>query len=156
MKCGIRSATAAHARLNVTSRGLASCGAGLALAFSLAGCTTSISQWARNGFKVGPNYAEPTAPVAEGRVHLSDPGVKNSPAQDYAWWTAFNDPVLNGLIDTAYRQNLDLRAATARIMEAPARRGIAVGNLFPQSQQAVGAYAHAQISQNLDCRSLTR
>ena len=134
----------------VTSRGLVSRGAACIVALSLAGCTTSLGQWARNGFKVGPNYAEPAGPVAAGWVHLSDPGIKNTPAQDFAWWTAFNDPVLNGLIDAAYRQNLDLRAASARITEARARRGIAVGNLFPQSQRALAFYNHAQVSQNLN------
>src|SRR6266478_5945545 len=96
-------------RARAIVRGPASCITACAVALSLAGCTTSIGQWARNGFKVGPNYAEPAGPVAGEWVHLSDPGVKNMPAQDYAWWTAFNDPVLNGLIDAAYRQNLDLR-----------------------------------------------
>jgi NodT family efflux transporter outer membrane factor (OMF) lipoprotein len=130
-------------------RGLASRGTTFVAALALAGCTTSIGQWVRNGFKVGPNYSPPEAPVAAEWVHLSDPGVRNTPAQDYAWWTVFNDPVLNGLIDTAYRQNLDLRAAAARIMEARARRGIAAGNLFPQSQRAIAFYDHAQIGQNL-------
>jgi len=96
-----------------------------------------------NGFKVGPNYCPPTAPTADQWVDEGHPAV-NSAATDYAWWTVFKDPTLNTLIDTAYAQNLDLRAATARIIEARARRRIAVGNLFPQSQQAILAYAHGQ------------
>ncbi len=117
---------------------------------TLAGCATSFGQWARQSFKVGPDYAAPAAPVAADYVLSGEPSVKNTPAQDHAWWTVFNDPALNGLIDTAYRENLDLRAAATRIMEARARRGIAVGNLFPQSQQAVALYNHAQISENLN------
>ena len=68
---------------------------------------------------------------------------------DQAWWEVFNDPILSSLIETAHQQNLSLKAATARILEARARRSIAAGNLFPQSQQAIGNYAHAQITQNL-------
>ncbi|HLJ12296.1 MAG TPA: TolC family protein [Planctomycetaceae bacterium] len=121
----------------------------LALALIGSGCT-NLGEWVQNGFKVGPNYAPPAAPVADEWIEPADAHVvKNVPAQDRAWWTAFNDPVLNRLMDTAYRQNLDLRAAAARIMEARARQGVAVGNLFPQSQTALAAYAHAQISKNL-------
>jgi NodT family efflux transporter outer membrane factor (OMF) lipoprotein len=112
------------------------------------GCT-SMCQWVRSGFKVGPNYCPPTAPVAEDWVARDEQSVSWAPAEDHAWWTVFRDPALNGLIDTAYQQNLDLAAATARIMEARARRSIAIGNLFPQSQQALVAYAHGQVSQNL-------
>ena len=117
-------------------------------ALALTGCT-SLGQWVHNGFKLGPNYERPAGPVAEEWIDRADPRVKSTPAQDCAWWTVFNDPVLNRLIDTAYQQNLDLRTAGARILEARARRNIAAGNLFPQSQTAVAAYAHAQIGQNL-------
>jgi NodT family efflux transporter outer membrane factor (OMF) lipoprotein len=113
------------------------------------GCTTSLRQWAQNGFKVGPNYAPPPGPVAERWIDQSDPRVKNEPAQDRAWWTVFNDPALNSLIETACQQNLDLRTAGARIVEARARRNIAAGNLFPQSQTATAAYLHAQLPKNL-------
>ena len=120
--------------------------AGLLLGIS--GCT-SLSEWVRNGFKVGPNYCPPTAPVSAEWVDHADPHVLSSAAMDQAWWEVFNDPILSGLVETAQQQNLSLKAATARILEARARRSIAAGNLFPQSQQAIGNYAHAQITQNL-------
>lgn len=120
----------------------------LAMFLSPSGCT-SLGQWWQNGFKVGPNYEEPGAAVASDWVDQSDPSVSPGPVEDRAWWTVFNDPALNRLIETAYTQNLDLRTAGARILEARARRGVAVGNLFPQSQTALSAYAHAQISKNL-------
>lgn len=112
------------------------------------GCT-GLNQWAHNGFKVGPNHEPPPGPVAAEWIDGSDPRVKSTPVQDCAWWTVFNDPVLNGLIDTAYRQNLDLQTAGARILEARARRNITAGNLFPQSQTAVAGFAHAQFGKNL-------
>ncbi len=65
------------------------------------------------------------------------------------WWTVFNDPVLNSLVQTAYQQNLTLRAAGARILEARALRGIAVGNLFPQEQFAFGEYSRIKVSENI-------
>lgn len=120
----------------------------LSLALAAGGCT-SLRQWWHNGCKVGPNYARPRAPVASAWVDAGDPRVKSEPAADCAWWTVFNDPVLNGLVDAARAQNLDLRAAGTRIVEARAQRGIAVGNLFPQQQTAVGTYVHGQITKNL-------
>lgn len=112
------------------------------------GCT-SLREWAQNGMKLGPNHEPPVANVAEAWTDQADPRVISIPAQDRAWWTTFNDPVLNRLIDTAYRQNLDLQTAGTRILEARARRNIAAGNLFPQQQSALAGYAHAQIGQNL-------
>ena len=34
------------------------------------------------------------------------------------WWTVFNDPVLNQLMEEAYQQNLSLRAAGLRVLQA--------------------------------------
>src|SRR5262249_34230152 len=92
----------------------------------------------------GPNYAPAPAPVADDWIEANNPNVLNSQVQ--AWWNVFNDSTLNSLIDTAYNQNLTLRAAGIRILEARAQRGIAVGNLFPQSQQALGQYSRVGLS----------
>jgi NodT family efflux transporter outer membrane factor (OMF) lipoprotein len=112
------------------------------------GCS-GLRHWLHNGFKVGPNYCPPQAPLAADWVEQADSIVVAAPPEDYGWWTVFHDPVLDSLIETAYRQNLDLAAAVTRIMEARARRSIAIGNLFPQSQTALATYAHGQISRNL-------
>jgi len=124
-------------------------GALLFVALLLSGCRTSLSEWWYNGLKVGPQYATPAAPVADHWIDSADARVKSEPAQDCAWWTVFNDAALTSLIESAYRQNLDLRAAGARILQSRAQRNIAIGNLFPQSQTALLDYAHAQLSKNL-------
>ncbi len=119
------------------------------LGLLVCGCTSPLD-YVRNGFKVGPNYQEPSAPVApewiDGKKDL--PG-QCPPGDDSAWWTAFQDPVLDSLVQTAYQQNLDLQTAATRILEAVAQRNIAMGSLFPQSQTALGTYTHAQFPQNL-------
>lgn len=120
----------------------------LTLLVLLAGCTTSLRQWRQNGFKVGPNYCRPPARVAADWIDADDPRFNKQSSPDPAWWMVFNDRQLNDLIAAAYRQNLDLRSAGARILQSRAQRNIAAGNLFPQSQQALGAYAHAQIPNN--------
>src|SRR5262245_5064604 len=92
----------------------------LALAASLAllitGCTP-CREYFRNGFKVGPNYGRPPAPVAEHWIDASDQRVHSVSDDDCHWWTVFNDPVLSELIQTAYRQNLTLREAGFRILQ---------------------------------------
>jgi outer membrane protein TolC len=65
--------------------------------------------------------------------------VKNVPADYSAWWGVFKDPVLNDLVKTAYVQNVNLRIAGTRVLEARAQQAIAVGALFPQEQQASGS-----------------
>src|SRR5262249_50429818 len=66
-----------------------------------------------------------------------------------AWWTAFDDPVLNRLVKTAYEQNVNLRVAGTRVLQARAQRAIVVGELFPQVQTANGSYTHVQASKNV-------
>src|SRR5436190_14091333 len=63
------------------------------------GCTTSLRQWGHNGFKVGPNYCPPGAPAADQWVDEGNAGVDSSHAEDSSWWTVFNDPTLDELID---------------------------------------------------------
>ena len=121
--------------------------AGTLLLIALTGCT-SWHDYVRNGFKVGPNYRPPCGPVADHWIDDRDANVGSEPAHDATWWRTFNDPVLDCLVQTAYRQNLSLRRAGFRILEARAQRGIAVGNLFPQSQQAYGDYMRTNLSKN--------
>jgi hypothetical protein len=111
------------------------------------GCvTTTPLEWIRNGFKVGPNYCRPPAPVAEDWIEAKDPNVQNRHLQD--WWNVFDDPALNSLIDTAYVQNLNLRAIGIRVLEARAQQAIAAGNIFPQTQQATASYNRENLSHN--------
>ena len=113
----------------------------------MSGCSvTGPSEWVRNGFKLGPNYGRPPAPVADEWIGAKDPNVQNRHLQD--WWGVFNDPKLNGLINTAYDQNLTLRIVGARVLEARARQAIAVGNFLPQTQQATGQYSRVNLSRN--------
>jgi NodT family efflux transporter outer membrane factor (OMF) lipoprotein len=48
-----------------------------------------------------------------------------------AWWERFNDPVLDGLMRRALTQNLDLKLAQARILEARAERRAATAAQWP-------------------------
>jgi multidrug efflux system outer membrane protein len=85
--------------------------------FLVAGCTTT-----------------PTAPPA-----LDLPaGTGTDPALE-RWWTSFNDPTLTPLVDEALANNLDLRAAIARIDLARAQVKLAQKDLYPSVDLGVGA-----------------
>jgi len=97
---------------------------------------------------IGPDYVRPPAPTAADWIETNEPAVKREPADVSAWWTVFNDQVLNTLVETAYQQNPSLRAAGVRVLEAQAQRGIAIGQLFPQQQDAFGNYSRNDLSEN--------
>jgi NodT family efflux transporter outer membrane factor (OMF) lipoprotein len=137
-------------RFSPTPSSAARRGTAGALAFGLlialgSGCT-SFREYVSNGFKVGPNYQKPPAPVADHWIDSKSKGVNTVAADLERWWKVFNDPKLNSLIEQAYNQNLDLRTAGTRILAARAQRNIAAGNLFPQLQEAIASYSHNAIS----------
>src|ERR1700722_6020587 len=113
---------------------------------SLCGCT-SPSEYIHNGFKVGPNYQTPPAEVAPEWIDSADKRVRQDCDDLSKWWMVFNDPVLNSLIDETYRQNLTLRQARQRVLEARAQLGIATGNLFPQTQTLNGSFKQIALSE---------
>lgn len=102
-----------------------------------------------SGCTLGPDYVTPEAPVADAWLEQGDERLSGAPADHAAWWKVFKDPVLDHLIETAYAQNLSLQEAGLRVLEFRARLGIAVGNQYPQMQQAQGGYARTQESQNV-------
>src|SRR5579864_6651054 len=77
------------------------------VAMGNAGC--ALPEWARNGFKVGPNYAKPPAPVASEWIDYKNARLNSKEPAASEWWRSFDDPILNELIEAAYRQNISLR-----------------------------------------------
>ncbi len=100
------------------------------------------------GCKVGPEFHKPGAPVNHEWTHASHPRMQGEPASLEAWWIHFQDPVLQRLIHESATQNLTLREAGERILEARARRNVIAGNLFPQVQNANGAFTQSRLSSN--------
>ena len=111
----------------------------LLLCLFCTGCT-SWRDYLRNGFKVGPNYAPPPAPVAEHWIDATDVRVREDSQTPCLWWKVFRDPVLDDLVSQVSQQNLTLRQAGFRILQARAQLGVIRGNLFPQQQDASGAF----------------
>jgi len=104
--------------------------AALLAAALVGGCQT--------GGRIEPSLALP------GAFDAPSPQAGMSPAALDTWWTTFEDPALNQLIETALATSPDARAATARIEEAIAtRRGLRNQALFPDGQ-VVGSAAQGR------------
>ena len=112
-----------------------------------AGCT-SFREYVDNGFKVGPNYCTPGTAVSEDSrwIDAADPHLRVDAENLSHWWTVFNDPVLDGLIHDAYCQNLNVKQAAFRVLQARSVLAIARGNILPQTQTADGDFTHTQNS----------
>jgi NodT family efflux transporter outer membrane factor (OMF) lipoprotein len=109
------------------------------LAVLTCGCT-SWQEYINNGFKVGPNYQKPPAPVAKDWIDANDRRVRTQSDDLSKWWKVFQDPSLDSLICEAYQQNLSLRAAGMRVLQAQAQFAIDTGNLLPQTQTSTGDF----------------
>jgi NodT family efflux transporter outer membrane factor (OMF) lipoprotein len=96
---------------------------------------------------VGPDFTTPPADVTDDWIEEGDQRLMAEPADFRKWWTAFEDPVLDRLIETAYERNLSLRIAGVRVAEARAILGIAVGELYPQVQQGFGSLEYIRGSE---------
>lgn len=97
---------------------------------------------------VGPNYARPQLPNPE-QFRFVEGTEQASSLADLPWFQVFQDPTLQALIREAIANNLDLRAATARVEEARARAGIAKSFLYPQVD-GVASYGLRQASSSKD------
>ena len=94
------------------------------------------------GCAVGPNYKRPD--VALPGQFRNAPAATDATASiaDTKWQDLFGDPTLNQLIDTALKQNFDIRIAAERVQEARAQYDAQRASLFPfingQAQFAAG------------------
>ncbi|MEE8153940.1 MAG: TolC family protein [Phycisphaerales bacterium] len=101
-----------------------------------------------SGCMVGPDFKPIEADVNKAWIDAGDPAVRQESLQFDKWWSVFEDPVLDDLVATTYEQNLTLRIAGLRVLEARARRGIAAGLFFPQLQQFSAGAAAISLSDN--------
>ena len=77
------------------------------------------------GCHVGPDPTVPSVQVQPFFRHLGDEAVQQQTADLKGWWHVFEDPTLNMLIEEAASQNLTLRQASLRVLEARFQRGVA-------------------------------
>lgn len=96
--------------------------------------------------KVGPDFVPPLAPYKADWIEGKRDDIDTSGELITDWWSLFNDPLLDYFTAVARQQNLPLRIALYRILEARALLGIAIGEFFPQLQEAFGDATRTQLS----------
>ena len=101
------------------------------LAGALAAPTLALSTaaWA-SPFSVGPTY-KPRNPAPAVLLNADPRAVDLAAEPGAAWWTVFEDPVLDDLIGRAVAGNLDLKQAEARVRQARALFSDRQFDLFP-------------------------
>jgi NodT family efflux transporter outer membrane factor (OMF) lipoprotein len=114
-------------------------------AVSRAGWLLAVFAWA--GCKVGPDYSTPSVALPDAWLDLKDLAAADH-TEDARWWTRFDDSVLNALVAQALAENLSLRQAGLRVIQARAARGISVGEFFPQQQAVTGEAGANHLSEN--------
>ena len=89
-----------------------------------------------SGCSVGPDYTRPSVDSPEAwRINYpAAAGVANT-----TWWEQFGDPVLNELVDSALRENLDVRIAAARVDQFVGALNSTRSQLYPQLGYSAGA-----------------
>ena len=110
-----------------------------------------------SGCAAGPDYAPPkpdtpahwAAPTEPTRASVTIEGN----ADLTRWWSNFNDPTLDSLIERAEKSNLDLRVAVLRIEEARAQRGVTTAAWWP-SLSANAGYSRTRLSETTPTGSL--
>jgi len=87
--------------------------------------TTIPANWA-NGAYLPASYA----PGGANTGAAGDTGIIAAVSRD-AWWTVFNDPQLDQLVDAALARNNDLAAAAVRVRKAQIEVGLAENDFLP-------------------------
>jgi multidrug efflux system outer membrane protein len=110
------------------------------IALMVAGCT------------VGPNYKRPAVDVPSGYRQALAPDIAPAPSSssiaDEQWAAIFQDITLQHLVQEALANNLDLRIAAQRVLEAQAQVGITRSQQLP-SISAGGSYSAVQLPSSL-------
>jgi multidrug efflux system outer membrane protein len=81
------------------------------------------------GCKVGPNYSRPD--LAEPSVFRFGGKKSTRSLGDHEWRSVFQDSALRALIDEALANNLDLQAASARVLQAQANLAAVRSQFLP-------------------------
>ena len=89
----------------------------------------ALAAMAAAGCTVGPDYVRPEVDTpAAWRIDFP----KAAEVANTKWWEQFGDPVLNDLIETALRENQDVRIAAARVDQFVGALATTRSQFFPQ------------------------
>lgn len=86
-----------------------------------------------SGCAVGPNYKRPAVAAPTAHRGAGDTMAQSDQPSlgELPWKSLFNDPEITTLVETALRDNFDVRIAAERIEQTRAQYGISTSNLYP-------------------------
>src|SRR5262244_831575 len=90
----------------------------------------ALLPWLLSGCNLGPKYNRPT--VHPPASHYTEEQARQNSIADQAWWELFKDPVLQGLIREALKNNYDLQLAVAQVEQQRALLGVTRSQYYPQ------------------------
>ncbi|MEO1498663.1 MAG: efflux transporter outer membrane subunit [Planctomycetota bacterium] len=114
---------------------------GVLAALAVGACCVAV------GCRVGPDYRKPAAQAVRAEYEQAKPWTAEYVDPIDCWWLQYGDPTLNGLVEEALEQNLSLREAVWRVLEARARFRTARGAWFPEAS-GTSDYAYRNQSEN--------
>ena len=82
------------------------------------------------GCALGPKYKRPQ--IQPPASYYAGPQASENSVADLAWWDVFKDPVLQGLVREAFKNNYDLQLAVARVEQERALLGVSRSQYYPQ------------------------
>ena len=93
----------------------------LVFSFALGGC-----------IKMGSDYRRPDTNIQVPASYQHTPTETVMPEPDDQWWRVFNDPELNQLVEEVLKNNLDIKRATAAVLEVRAQLVQTRADRFPK------------------------
>ena len=103
-----------------------------------------------SGCAIGPDYQTPTSNFDSEYLYQDTAGIvtgERSKAHSQAWWTQFNDPLLNQLVIDAQHQAIPLKVAAQRIRMAQSYQSAIESFKVPTVNLGAG-FGNVQISEN--------
>ena len=92
------------------------------------------------GCMVGPKYSRPETPVETSETYFHA-GTNEQDVNDFndvdRWWERFGDPITAQLVQEALRNNYDLKAAAARVLQAQAALAEMRGRQWPDVSYSI-------------------
>jgi multidrug efflux system outer membrane protein len=85
------------------------------------GVLIAISMTISGCFKMGPDYHRPGLDFQVPGHYQYTPVELVLPEPDDQWWRVFNDPELNLIVEQVLKNNLDIKSATAAVLEVRAQ-----------------------------------
>jgi NodT family efflux transporter outer membrane factor (OMF) lipoprotein len=90
---------------------------------------TTVGLLALSGCVVGPDYDRPEIEV--GKDWSDGPRMAAAEENFVGWWRGLGDPTLTRLVEQALSDNLSVRQALERVVEARERRATVTANYYP-------------------------